>query len=81
LKQRGLVNHAEKAEALWVSYKDRLGQSTFNFMHYDLDRLIQRSALPLLDEPFSDTKIQVALQEMPSHHAPGPDGFNGQFMK
>jgi hypothetical protein len=76
-----LVNHAEKAEALWVSYKNRLGQSTFSFMHYDLDRLIQRSALPLLDEPFSDTEIQAALQEMPSGHAPRPDGFNSQFMK
>jgi hypothetical protein len=76
-----LVNHAEKAEALWVSYKDTLGESIFSFMHYDLDRLIQRSALPFMDEPFSVTEIQAALQEMPSDHAPGPDGFNGQFMK
>lgn len=34
-----------------------------------------------MDQPFSDEEIKQVLADMLSDHAPGPDGFNGTFMK
>jgi hypothetical protein len=34
-----------------------------------------------LDEPFSDNEIEMIVKEIPSDRAPGPDGFNGAFLK
>jgi hypothetical protein len=49
-------------------------------MPYDLQDLIQVVNLPSLDEPFSSTEIRVAMQDMPSDHAPGPDsGCSGSY--
>ena len=51
-------------------------------MGYDLGTLIQ--PVPGLEElslPFSDAEIKKVLQELPTDRAPGPDGFNGMFVK
>lgn len=48
---------------------------------YDLSELIQVVDLPALDDPFSLDEIQAVLRDIPSNHAPGPDGFNGAFYK
>jgi hypothetical protein len=34
-----------------------------------------------MDHPFSEEEIKLALSNMPLDHAPGPDGFNGLFLK
>jgi hypothetical protein len=76
-----LSQHHEKAEDLWSSYKNRLGISAFELIHFNLSDFIHPHRLPVLDNPFSPEEIKDALSDMPSDHAPGPDGFNGMFMK
>lgn len=34
-----------------------------------------------MDHPFSKEETDTAIKDMPSNHAPSPDGFNGMFMK
>jgi hypothetical protein len=74
-------DHKLKAGLLWRSFKDRLGVLEFNGFLFDLTALIQGVPLPVLDDPFSKEEIDAAVKEMPSDHSPGPDGFNGFFMK
>jgi hypothetical protein len=76
-----VTDHDLKAGLLWASFKDSLGISEFNEMVFDLHSLISAISLPVMDEPFSKQEIDAAVLEMPSDHAPGPDGFNGFFMK
>jgi hypothetical protein len=76
-----ISNHKQKVGALWLAFKDRLGVSAFSGIIYELSELIQPLDLPVLDEPFSLDEIIVVLKDMPSDHAPGPDGFNGAFFK
>lgn len=76
-----IIDHDQKAQALWFSFKDRLGQSEFTELSYNLAELLQWVDLPDLDTDFSMEEIQAALSDMPSDHAPGPDGFNGAFFK
>jgi hypothetical protein len=71
-----ITNHDHKANIIWNSYKDRLGQSDSSIMTYDLERLIQRHDLLHLDEPFTLAKIDTIIKEIPIDKAPGPDGFN-----
>jgi hypothetical protein len=76
-----LTHHNEKAEALWTSFKGRLGISECATMSYDLNSLIPNVRLLSLDFPFTAEEIKSALTDMPSDHAPGLDGFNDIFMK
>jgi hypothetical protein len=51
-------------------------------MQFDLASLIAK--LPGLEElttPFLSKEIDLVIKEMPSDRAPGPDGFNGMFLK
>lgn len=45
-------------------------------MLFDLASLVQQVPLPVMDEPFTDEEIKLALKDMPLDHAPGPDGFS-----
>lgn len=74
-------DHEQKAMALWISYKERLGVSEFSAMAYDLASLLHVVDLPGLDEPFSMDEISAVLKDMPGDHAPGPNGFNGAFLR
>lgn len=76
-----VTDHSHKAQALWLSFKDRLGQSEFEEISYNLPELLQVVDLPDLDTDFSMEEIQAVLKDMPSGHAPGHDGFNGAFFK
>lgn len=76
-----LTNHDQIAGALWLSYKDRLGTSEFIGISYGLASLIHQIVLPELDSPFTVEEIEAIVKDMPSSHAPGPDGFNGLFIK
>jgi len=37
--------------------------------------------LDVLTKPFDLKEIEQVIKEMPTHKAPGPDGFNGLFLK
>jgi hypothetical protein len=54
-----IFDHDQKAAALWLSYKDRLGVSEFSDILYDLSELIEAVDLPVLDDPFSQEEIIV----------------------
>jgi len=67
---------------LWASFKSRMGQAEGISMGFDLNHLIQ--PIPGLEElslPFSDEEIHKVLKDLPADRAPGPDGFNGMFVK
>jgi hypothetical protein len=76
-----IIQHFNKVEVLWESLRADLGSSACTSMYYDLATLIQNVQLPILDNPFTMEEIQTARNDMPIEHAPGPDGFNGMFMK
>jgi hypothetical protein len=65
-----ISQHSDKAEALWISFKNRMGISEYQQMYYDLETLLQRVPLPNIDSHFSDEEIKAALDDMPPDHAP-----------
>ena len=86
LKTQGMTasvpDHDQMAEILSASFKNRMGHAQGISMGYDLTTLIQPvRGLEELSQPFSDAEIRKVLQEMPPDRAPGPDGFNGMFVK
>ena len=59
-----------------------MGQAQGISMGFDLANLIQPiQGLEELSQPFSDDEIRKVLKELPPDRAPGPDGFNGLFVK
>lgn len=74
-------NHDHKAAIIWNSYKDRLGKSINPTMLFNLDELIQSHDLSDLDAPFSIDEIEAVTKDFPADRAPGPDGFNGLFLR
>ena len=63
------------------SYKDRLGTSIDPPMLCNLDELIQPQELSDLEAPFTMDDIDQVIKELPTDRAPGPDGFNGTFLR
>jgi hypothetical protein len=75
-----ITNHDHKVAIIWNSYKERLGIYTNPIMTSDLDDLVHRHELSHLDDPFILEEIKNVLKNR-INRAPGPDGFNGLFMK
>jgi retron-type reverse transcriptase len=77
-----VTEHADKEDILFQAYKNRLGTSTNPPLLFDLESLIQPiSGLEELSVPFTTQEIDAVINSMPLDKAPGPDGFNGQFLK
>jgi len=77
-----VTKHNAKEDLIWDSFKDRLGVSSFQGMNFDLPALIQPDLdLSFLVNPFSKEEIDVVVKHLPSDKAPGPDGFNTDFLK
>lgn len=79
-----LIHHDDKANHLWNSFKSRMGQTDKAIMEFDLPSLA--SVLDNVDfssptMPFSPSEIEKVIKDMPSNKAPGPDVFNGVFIK
>lgn len=75
-------SHSDKAAILWSVFKSRMGSSFSLSMHFDLSQLFRRShGLNELCAPFTEEEIDKIVMDMPNDRAPGPDGFNGLFMK
>lgn len=75
-------DHEGKAGLLWNAFRKRMGVSSNPVMVFDLQTLI--SASPDLEDlalPFQQNEIDAIVKKMPTDKAPGPDGFNGMFMK
>lgn len=74
-------DHNIKAGLLWTAFKERLGVSEGQSFLFDIAAFVLLVDLPDLDLPFTKMEIDQAIKDMPSDHAPGPDSFNGHFMK
>jgi len=76
-----VTEHDQKANMLWEAYKNRLGCSEFTYIEYDLSSILTAHDLQELDAEFSDQEVETVIKNLPNSHAPGPDGFNGLFIK
>jgi mannosylglycoprotein endo-beta-mannosidase len=75
-------DHEQMAGVIYQKYKDRMGQSRGITMGFDLGNLLQPvDGLDELTRPFSKEEMDLVVKHMPSDKAPGPDGFNGLFLK
>jgi hypothetical protein len=75
-------SHGEKANILWVALKDRMGLFEYTHMYIDLHQLLQADLnLKSLEVPFSKEEIDRTISQLPNDKSPGPDGFNGEFLK
>jgi hypothetical protein len=77
-----LFSHEDNAQLLWETYKERLGNSEFSNIYFDLNDLIHPiQSLDELQSPFTKEEIDSIIQNLPSRKSPGPDGFNSNFLK
>jgi retron-type reverse transcriptase len=81
--ETGMVinDHQGKAALIWKEFKDRMGVSSNTEMLFDLHDLISPTDLSSLSQPFSREEIDKVVASIPVDKAPGPDGFNGLFIK
>ena len=77
-----MTEHHAKAAILWNAFKDRFGQTGEIPDPLNLINLISRvEGLQDLDAPFTKQEIDSVIKNLPSDKAPGPNGFNGDFIK
>ena len=76
-----VTDHDQKANLLLTAFKERLGNSEFASMAYELSSILTVYDLDGLDSDFSQDEIDMVIKSLPNNHAPGPDGFNGLFFK
>jgi len=79
-----LIQHEDKAHYLWHSFKNRMGVSREVSMAFDLSSLVSVCSYDILEglvAPFTEAEIDNIIKRLPADKAPGPDGFNGVFIK
>lgn len=76
-----LIEHEQKANLLWTAFKNKLGITENITMAYNLSDLLIAHDLSGLDDDFSQDEIDIVIKSLPNSHAPGPDSFNGLFIK
>lgn len=79
---QSVTDHDSKALMLWQSFKQRLGSTEFTSIQFNLSQHFQNQIdLSMLVEKFTRAEIDQVVKHLPSHKAPGPDGFNTDFLK
>jgi hypothetical protein len=79
MKFRGMK---QKQSFYGRNIKKILGISEYSHMYFDLQTLLSPSEnIEGLEEPFKKDEIDQIVQQLPSDKSPGPDGFNGYFLK
>jgi hypothetical protein len=77
-----IQDHAGKEALLWSAFRSRLGVTSDSNMLLDLENLITvKDNLDHLIAPITREEIDSIIKRWPIYKAPGPDGFNGMFMK
>ena len=77
-----MSSHADKELLIWQSFKQRIGQSDYKEMLFDLPSLIQaHEGLDCLELPFTTTEIDDIVKQLLNDKSPGPDGFSNEFIK
>jgi mannosylglycoprotein endo-beta-mannosidase len=75
-------DHEIMAGMLLSSYKERMVKTEGISMEFNLDTLLSRvEGLDELTLPFGKEEMDDVVKWMPVDRAPGPDGFNGLFLK
>lgn len=75
-------SHEQRAALFYKSFKDRMGVSNYPTMALGLRDLFPvQINLDSLVDPFSTEEIDSLIKIIPIDKAPGPDGFNGFFLK
>ena len=77
-----VTDHHQKELMIWHSFKERLGVNGFTGNLFNLANLLNsNNDLSCLIAPFSHQDIDQVAKLLPSDKAPGPDGFNTDFVK
>lgn len=79
-----VYDHDSKANLLWESYKARLGTTNFSGLLFNLSEYFEEHRaidFSQLITTFSQQEIDQVVKSLPSYKAPGPDGFNTDFLK
>lgn len=75
-------DYAAKEAILFEAFKERMGKSNPQAMKFNLSKMLQEEVnFASLTTPFTHEEIDVVVKEMPPDWAPGPNGFNGAFLK
>lgn len=75
-------SHEQRAALFYKSFKDRMGVSNYPTMALGLRDLFPiQINLDSFVDPFSTEEIDSLIKIIPADKAPGPDGFNGFFLK
>jgi hypothetical protein len=82
IKGFGFKSMKRKAGLLWSAFRNRMGYTSSPNMIFDLSSMFTAlDGLDLLVNPFQAKEIGAIVKQMRVDKAPGPDGFNGLFMK
>jgi len=74
--------HESKAGLLWTSYRNRMGTTSSPTMLFDLASIITPvEGLENIAATILPAEVDSVVKHMPNDKAPGPDGFNGLFLK
>jgi hypothetical protein len=77
-----VTDHQAMAGLLWSNFKERMGNSEGISMQFDLDSLLSKvEGLDVLTVPFDKKEMDEVIKKMSTDRSPGPDGFNGLFVK
>ena len=77
-----VTSHSDKEQLLWEFSKQRIGQSDFKGILFDLPSLIQtHEGLESLAQPFTAAEIDDVVKHLPNDKSPGLDGFSNEFIK
>ena len=79
-----LLDHDLKAAHIWSSFKSRIGISESSNLTNMIELFIQpvqHIDFEQLEIPFSTAEMDDIVKHMPTDKSPGPDGFNGAFLK
>jgi hypothetical protein len=75
-------NHDHMAGMIYNKYRERMGVSRGINMTLDIAALLTPvEGLEVLTNPFEKEEMDKVIKYMPADKAPGPDGFNGLFLK
>jgi hypothetical protein len=77
-----VTSHVDKDNLIWESFKQRIGNSDFKHMLFDLSSIIQQhNGLDSIEDPFSTEEIDKVVKQLPNNKSPGSDGFSNEFIK
>jgi hypothetical protein len=76
-----ITDHDQKANLLWTAFKERMEKSDFTRIAFNLSSMLTEHDLDCIDSDFNPDEIDMVIKTLPNNHVPGPDGFNGFFVK